>query len=210
MLRVFVKVCCLCQCWCMEYAGCFWGFAVWIWSTWSSFVSCGILRGKFSECCARRWDALGERGARVGCGVGAMWHQAWPIKTARQKQSNNWWIHFSCILSISFVSVFPVSSTSLWTRHGFLRQRCKRGPSTLLHHMRCVGDEGAALWFDLVLFGWAWAGAMGCSVFFYLLRDVWAHLTSTPSIINYFESGGGLNGTQTQEINFLAGNVNVA
>ena len=127
MLHVFVKVCCLCQCWCMEYAGCFWGFAVWIWSTWSSFVSCGILRGKFSECCARRWDALGERGARVGCGVGAMWHQAWPIKTARQKQSNNWWIHFSCILSISFVSVFPVSSTYSWTRHGFSRQRCKRG-----------------------------------------------------------------------------------
>ena len=50
----------------------------------------------------------------------------------------------------------------------------------------------------------------GAPFFFYLLRDVWAHLTSTPSIINYFESGGGLNGTQTQEINFLAGNVNVA
>ena len=46
--------------------------------------------------------------------------------------------------------------------------------------------------------------------FLVLLRDVWAHLRSTPSIVNHFESGGGLNGTQSQEINFLARDVNVA
>ena len=118
MLHVFVKVCCLCQCWCMEYTGCFWGFAVWICSIWSSFVSFGNLRGKFSECWARRWNALGERGGarwlQGGCHVASgVAHQNGRANTEQQLM-NTFFLHFEYFICFCVSRQFHIFMNPAW------------------------------------------------------------------------------------------------
>ena len=90
-----------------------------------------------------RADALGERGGahwlRGGCHVASgVAHQNGKAKTEQQLVNTFFWLF----------EYFNFLSSDLHIHEpamDFSRQRCKRAPFTLLHHMRCVGDEGAAL-----------------------------------------------------------------
>lgn len=175
-------------------------------SIWSIFFVLGVFMGQIQGMfCAQMPSVKG--GARIGCGVGAMSHQAWPIKTAKQKQSNNLWIHFSGFLSISiFCRQIYIFMNPPW----FFAAALQAGsfypapPYEVCWRWRCC----AMIWPGTF---WMSMGRRN-GVLRFLNFAAWClgPLEVNPSILNHFESGGGLNGTQTQESNFLAGNVNVA
>ena len=207
MLLVFWRSRCWRQYWFgMEHACVFfWGVAVSICSTWSTFLSVGISMGQIQRMFARKYPRW-KGGALVagGCHVASlagMAHQNGRAKAEQQLMNLFFW-HFE-----------RFNFYRQWTCHGFSRWHSKRGPFTLLHHMRCVGDEGDALRFDMVLSGWAWAGSMVWSVFpSFATEFAWflGTLEVSPSV-NHFEVGGGLKWNPvTRNHFFLAGDVSLA